>query len=287
MPSSGFEPWRAHPSEVIADERVTPLQRWQAGGVDAVLGWAWRLDVREVVGFAVLENVILFLVAVGVGNAALRLPTVVRLLPDPGRISRLQAWLAAVAVLMNSVVTVAGWGLWKAGVIRLDTAATARIAADFVALLLLMDLLMYAGHALAHRPALFPFAHALHHRFVDARPATLYALHPLEILGFGGLWLAALSVHAFSVWAILGYTAVNLVFGIFGHLGAEVLPLAARRSQVFRWIATPTLHAGHHVQPAYNLGFYTSIWDRLLGTLDPGYDRRRVAALPPRYPSLA
>lgn len=252
-----------------------------------MLAWAWELDVREVIGFAVLENALLFLVAVSLGNAVLRLPTVVRLLPDPGRISRLQALLAASAILMNSVVTVAGWGLWKAGVIHLDAAVTARIGVDLVALILLMDLLMYAGHAAAHRPALFPLAHALHHRFVDARPATLYALHPLEILGFGGLWLAALTVHAFSVWAVLGYAAVNLVFGIFGHLGVEVLPAAARRSQVFRWIATPTLHAGHHVEPAYNLGFYTSIWDRLFGTLDPGYDRRRVAARPLPYPAAA
>jgi sterol desaturase/sphingolipid hydroxylase (fatty acid hydroxylase superfamily) len=255
--------------------------------MEAVLGWAWQLDIREVIGFALLENVVLFVVAVALGNAALRLPTVVRLLPDPGRISRLQAWLAGGAVVMNTVVTVAGWGLWKAGIIRLDAAASPWIAVDFVALLLLMDLLMYAGHAVAHRPAVFPLAHALHHRFVDARPATLYALHPLEILGFGGLWLGALSVHAFSAWAVVGYTAVNLAFGVFGHLGVEVLPPAVRRSPVFRWVATPTLHAGHHVEPAYNLGFYTSIWDRLLGTLDPGYDRRRLAAVPPPYPSLA
>jgi Delta7-sterol 5-desaturase len=255
--------------------------------VDAVLAWAWQLDVPVVIGFAVLENVLLFLIAVCVGNAVLRLPTVVRLLPDPGRISGLQAWLAASAILMNSLVTVAGWGLWKAGIIQLRTAVTPGVAADLVALILLMDLLMYAGHAVAHRPAVFPLAHALHHRFVDARPATLYALHPLEILGFGGLWLAALTVRAFSVWAVLGYTAVNLVFGIFGHLGVEVLPPWVRRAAIFRWVATPTLHAGHHVEPRYNLGFYTSVWDRLFGTLDPGYDRRRVAARPLPYPSPA
>ncbi len=177
-------------------------------------------------------------------------PAAARSRPDQPA-AGLQAWLAASAILMNSLVTIAGWGLWKAGVIDLDTMVTARIGADFLALLLLMDMLMYAGHTLAHRPAVFPQAHALHHRFIDARPATLYALHPLEVLGFGGLWLAALTVHAFSVWAVLGYTAVNLVFGIFGHLGVEVLPGTARHSPVFRWIATPTLHAGHHLQPAY------------------------------------
>ena len=252
--------------------------------MDAALDWAWRLGIAEVIAFAVLENVALFLIAVGLGNAVLRLPSVVRLLPDPGRISRLQVWLAGGAVLMNSAVTVAGWGLWKVGIIGLVTGSGVRIVIDFVLLLLLMDLLMYAGHAAAHRPRVFPLAHALHHRFVDARPATLYALHPLEILGFGGLWLAALSVHAFSIWAIIGYTTVNLVFGIFGHLGVEVLPPAARRSPVFRWIATPTLHAGHHVEPRFNLGFYTTIWDRLFRTLDPGYDRRRLARSPDPYP---
>lgn len=255
--------------------------------VDAALDWAWRLDVGQVVGFALLENVVLFLIAVGMGNAMLRLPTVVRLLPDPGRISRLQVWLAGGAILMNSVITVVGWGLWKAGIIGLNAEPGVRIAVDFVLLLLLMDVLMYAGHAVAHRPRVFPLAHALHHRFVDARPATLYALHPLEILGFGGLWLAALATHAFSVWAILGYTAVNLVFGIFGHLGVEVLPPTTRRNPVFRWVATPTLHAGHHAEPAFNLGFYTSIWDRLFGTLGPDYDRRRLALRPEPYPVLA
>ncbi|MCM0673254.1 sterol desaturase family protein [Micromonospora phytophila] len=251
--------------------------------MDAALDWAWRLDVGQVVGLALLENVILFLIAVGVGNAVLRLPTVVRLLPDPGRISRLQAWLAGGAILMNSLITVAGWGLWKTGIIHLNADPGLQILTDFVLLLLLMDLLMYAGHAVAHRPQLFPLAHALHHRFVDARPATLYALHPLEICGFGGLWLAALATHAFSVWAILAYTAVNLIFGIFGHLGVEVLPLAARRSRVFRWVATPSLHAGHHVQPSVNLGFYTSIWDRLFGTLAPDYDQRRLSTEPEPY----
>ena len=255
--------------------------------MDAVLDWAWRLDVGQVVGLALLENALLFLVAVGAGNALLRLPTVVRLLPDPGRISRLQVWLAGGAIVMNAVVTVVGWGLWRAGIIHLSSDAGIRMLADFVLLLLLMDLLMYAGHAVAHRPRLFPLAHALHHRFVDARPATLYALHPLEILGFGGLWLAALALHAFSVWAIVAYTAVNLVFGIFGHLGVEVLPPAARRSPVFRWIATPTLHAGHHVEPAVNLGFYTSIWDRLFGTLAPDYDQRRLSADPEPYALVA
>jgi Delta7-sterol 5-desaturase len=33
----------------------------------------------------------------------------------------------------------------------------------------------------------------------------------------------------------------------------------------------------HHVNPARNLGFYTTVWDRLFRTLDDGYDERRTA----------
>src|SRR5215207_4227272 len=113
--------------------------------MDAALRWAWQLDAGEAAAFALLENLVLFLVAVGVGNAALRLPTVVRLLPDPGRVSRLQAGLAASTVVLNAVVTLAGWALWKAGAIRLDPTVSAGLLLDLVGLVLLMDLLMYAG----------------------------------------------------------------------------------------------------------------------------------------------
>jgi sterol desaturase/sphingolipid hydroxylase (fatty acid hydroxylase superfamily) len=251
--------------------------------VTDVLAWARDLPIGWVVLLALAENAMLLVAALGLGGAMLRLPTVVRLMPDPGRVSRLQVWLAVGAVVGNSAVTVAGWWLWRAGVIHVGVAATPWIALDLVLLTLVMDLFMYVGHAIAHLPRVFGIVHALHHRFVDARPLTLFALHPLEVLGFGALWLVALVLHTFSLWAIAGYTVLNLVFGVFGHLGVEVLPARLRRSPVFTWVATPTLHVGHHAAPAYNLGFYTTIWDRLFGTLEPSYDRRRCAARPQPY----
>ena len=43
------------------------------------------------------------------------------------------------------------------------------------------------------------------------------------------------------------------------------------------------MHVGHHADPRYNLGFHTTVWDRLFGTLEPGYDLRRTAAVPEPY----
>lgn len=261
--------------------------RPHTGSVTDLLAWARDLPIAAVVLLALAENALLLLAALGLGGAMLRLPTVVRLMPDPGRVSPLQVWLAVAAVVGNAAVTVAGWWLWRAGVIRISIAVSPWIIVDLALLVLVMDLFMYVGHAAAHRPPVFRVVHSLHHRFVDARPLTLFALHPLEVLGFGALWLAALALHPFSLWAIAGYTVLNLVFGVFGHLGVEVLPVRLRRSPVFTWIATPTLHVGHHAAPAYNLGFYTTIWDRLLGTLEPGYDERRRAARPHPYAAPA
>lgn len=232
---------------------------------------------------ALIENIVLVLLGAAAGAAALRLPGAHRLTPDPGRVSRWELTLVASTTLLNTGVTVVGWWLWRHGIIELSTGFGPGVLLELLALVLVMDLLLYAGHALAHLRRLFPLAHRLHHRFRDARPVTVFALHPLEVLGFGGMWLAVLVAHTFSVWALGGYAVLNLAFGVLGHLGVEPLPVRVRSHPVFRWVATPTMHVGHHARPRYNLGFYTTVWDRLFRTLEPDYDARRTAAVPAPY----
>ncbi|GAA4965229.1 sterol desaturase family protein [Actinoplanes utahensis] len=234
---------------------------------------------------ALVENILLVGVGALLGHVALRLPGARRLTPDPGPVNPLELALVGSTTLLNTAVTVAGWWLWKDGVIVLRTDAGAGTIVELAVLVLVMDVLMYAGHATVHLRALFPWVHRLHHVFADARPITLFALHPLEAIGFGAMWLVVLAVHPFTVGALAAYTALNLIFGILGHLGVEPLPPAVRRNVVFRWVATPAMHVGHHAEPRYNLGFYTTVWDRLFGTLEPGYDRRRTADVPEPYPA--
>jgi lathosterol oxidase len=246
--------------------------------VEEIAEWLRGLSVWWVAVLALAENAALVGVTALLGHWALRLPGAARVTAPPGPVSRLELGLVASATVLNAAVTVAGWWLWRAGVITLSLPLTWRAVTDLVVLLVVMDILLYAGHAAVHIRWLFPLAHRLHHVFADARPITLFALHPVEVLGFGGAWLAVLAVHPFSAWALGGYVVLNLLFGILGHLGVEPLPPRVRASWVFRWVATPTMHAGHHAVPRYNLGFYTTVWDRLFGTLDPTYDARRTGA---------
>ncbi|WIN00826.1 sterol desaturase family protein [Actinoplanes oblitus] len=232
---------------------------------------------------ALVENTALVGLGALLGHGALRLPGARRLTPAPGPVSGQEYALVASTTLINTAITVAGWWLWRAGVIALRPGLGPGAIAELIVLVMVMDVLMYAGHATAHLRVLFPWVHRLHHVFADARPITLFALHPLEAIGFGAMWLVVLAVHPFTVAALTAYTVLNLVFGILGHLGVEPLPPRVRRNVIFRWVATPTMHVGHHAEPRYNLGFYTTVWDRVFRTLEPGYDTRRTATVPEPY----
>ncbi|MFF7991558.1 sterol desaturase family protein [Kitasatospora xanthocidica] len=248
--------------------------------MDALPEWAARLGPAQVVGGALLANVLLVLLAVGVGGWLVRRYGDRRVAPAPGPVTPAERVLIAVAVLLNSAVGVAGWLLWRAGWIRLAPDGGLRALAELALFTLVMDALMYAGHWTAHRRRVYPLVHEAHHRYPDPQPATLFVLHPLEAVGFGAAWLAVLCAWSISLAAIGGFVAVNLLFGLLGHLGVEPVPVRVRRWPVFRWVALPMFHVGHHADPSVNLGFYTTVWDRLFGTLDPGYDRRRTGALP-------
>ena len=178
-----------------------------------------------------------------------------------------------------------GWWLFRRGTIGFDPALGLPTALrDTVILTFTMDVAMYLGHRVTHHRSVYPYVHLLHHRFRLTRPATLFAMHPPEVLGFGGMWLVTLVVLtslglALSALGVGVYVMLNLAFGTLGHVGVEPLPDRWRSARAFRWITTPSFHIGHHLDERHNLGFYTTLWDRLFGTLAPSYDELRVSPL--------
>ena len=80
---------------------------------------------------------------------------------------------------------------------------------------------------------------------------------------------------------LFGYLVLNVLFGTVGHAGVEPFPAALNRVPLLRYIGASTFHDGHHELVRYNFGFYTLLWDRLFGILDPEYDRRFVGAAAP------
>jgi Delta7-sterol 5-desaturase len=171
--------------------------------------------------------------------------------------------LAVLSALINSGVTLAGWELWRRGVIRPRADLGWRAAVDVLFLLFAMDVALYVLHRLAHHPRLYPLLHEVHHRYERPRPLTLFVMHPLEVAGFGALWIGLLCVYA-PTWAGMGiYLTLNLLSGTVGHLGGRSFPGVG-------WISGSDVHGAHHRDPSRNLGFYTRIWDRLFGTMAEG-----------------
>ena len=129
---------------------------------------------------------------------------------------------------------------------------------------------MYALHRAAHL-RWFYFVHALHHRYQYPSAGSLFVLHPLETVGFGSLWIVLLLLYPFSLWAVVVYVGLNLFYGLVGHLGVELYPSWWVKNKLTGWFTTCTFHDQHHRDPGYNHGFYTTLWDRLFGTLHPDY----------------
>ena len=93
-------------------------------------------------------------------------------------------------------------------------------------------------------------------------------------MAFGGLWLAVIAIYD-ATWAGMSvYLALNVLFGLVGHLGVEPLPARWLGIPGLNLLTTSTFHAGHHDGEHSNFGFYTLIWDRLFGTLAPDYADR-------------
>ena len=221
-----------------------------------------------------LANVVMFVFTVVIGEALVLRHSQRRITPIPAPFSRIEMLLAVFCVVLNAAFAVVGVILWREGIIEIrpygDYSALT-VLADSAILFVAMDFSMYVFHRVAHHPIFYPLAHRTHHQYESPRPISLFVLNPMEVIGFGTLWLIVVSLYTSSIEGILIYLALNLVFGMVGHLGVEPAPAAWVRTPILRYFSTSTFHAEHHGTRHYNYGFYLIVWDRLFGTLSPEY----------------
>lgn len=234
----------------------------------------YTMPLAQAALISLLGNVVMFAAALAAGEILVRAFHDRANAEPPPPLTRQEVVLAVIAVVLNTAVAVAGIVLWRAEIIRLRPAGDAlAVALDVFILIMAMDLGMYVFHRVAHHPMLYRLIHLTHHLYENPRPLTLFVLNPFEVLGFGALLIGVIFVTQASALAIVIYLAFNLIFGLIGHLGVEPAPGAWIRLPVIRYVSTSTFHAEHHLDKAYNFGFYTLIWDRLFGTLSPEYQR--------------
>ncbi|MFZ5630468.1 MAG: sterol desaturase family protein [Spirochaetota bacterium] len=225
----------------------------------------WLMSVAEATGFFFALNVLILLGALLAEKVSQRLFSgAPRTPPATSR----ELLLASSTVVINSLISVVGWYLWRAGYLRLNRAADAlTILRDTLVLLLTMDLILYILHRVAHLRWFYNWAHYLHHEFLHVRLLTLFVMHPLEALGFGVLWVITLSAFAFSTESVVIFLQLNLYFGLAAHCGFSPYPKRLARAISRLFIATPEFHLQHHRRETENLGFYTTLWDRLFRTI--------------------
>jgi sterol desaturase/sphingolipid hydroxylase (fatty acid hydroxylase superfamily) len=238
-----------------------------------IVNWLQTASWAEVSIVFLIENLaILLLVVVLGGWGAARFRS--RRVPLPPESLSLTEVVAVLAnVLLNTMTTLAGLWFWRNGFIKFRSDVGLFALADVLVLLLSMDLLMYLLHRIAHTRALYFWLHQFHHRYDRPRPLTLFALSPMENLAFGVLWLTLISIYDASWLGMSIYLLLNVLFGAIGHLGVEPFPQTWARNAVLRNLAGGSFHAQHHQDIRHNFGFYTLIWDRLLGTMRPDYER--------------
>jgi sterol desaturase/sphingolipid hydroxylase (fatty acid hydroxylase superfamily) len=230
-----------------------------------LLTWVMTRTSLDAALFSLLGNIATFCGALTFGEMVTRNFSARRVTPRAPPVTRAELWLTFACVLCNTIVTFTGWRLVQLGFIHVvPDAPWWRVVLDVVLLVLVMDLAMYVTHRLAHVPVFYRWVHRIHHRYEHPRPLTLFVLHPIEVFGFGALWLLVLLAHDWSLFSIGVYLGINLVFGALGHVGVEPFPRALLRLP----LGTSTFHAKHHTQPHGSFGFYTQLWDRLFGTLN-------------------
>lgn len=151
----------------------------------------------------------------------------------------------------------------------------AYFAFSIVLMLFIRDTLFYWTHRAMHHRAVFRFTHRSHHLSTNPNPLTSYAVSPVESLFDTVLpFVVILFLVPKHPLAYLAFLWIDAAVAVYGHMGMEIFPRGTARHWLGRWINTPTSHNFHHATARHNYGFHFLVWDRLMGTIDPDYERR-------------
>ena len=164
------------------------------------------------------------------------------------------------AVGLALVVETNGWGL-------LNLVAVPQWLAILVAVIIL-DLIIYAQHALFHASPMLWRLHRVHHADLDFDVSTGIRFHPLEILLSMVIKLGAVVVLGAPALGVMIFEVLLNATSMFNHSNIR-LP-ATLDDRLRRILVTPDMHRVHHSIVARetnsNFGFNLPWWDRLFGT---------------------
>ena len=173
------------------------------------------------------------------------------------------AWTSACLALALTL-SLNGWGLWPA--------ESHGLLPTLIALPLLVigyDAWFYWAHRALHLDALYRF-HSWHHKSVAPTPWSADSQSAVETILIQSFMVVATLLLPITPAALILHRLYDHINGQIGHSGHEWAsgPLTRFPSPM----VAVRYHDVHHARFRYNFGNYFSIWDRVMGTMDPEYD---------------
>jgi len=191
----------------------------------------------------------------------------------PGQVRDERLGVAMTIGLDSAVLGVLTWSGWLPATDFVLGDALITFAAAFA----WFELAFYVVHRSFHSRAAWRF-HVRHHRSSVPTVWSSMNFDPVERLGMQVGYLAFPLVLGallpFSRQGLAAYYLFNLALNALHHGNVEVVPRWVRRLPVVGLVIAPSAqHALHHARSRGNYGLFTSVPDRLFGTLLPETDR--------------
>jgi sterol desaturase/sphingolipid hydroxylase (fatty acid hydroxylase superfamily) len=165
---------------------------------------------------------------------------------------------AAVGIALSAEAR--GWGVF-------NMAHIASVPAGILSIILL-DLTIYAQHALFHKAMPFWRLHRMHHTDLDIDVTTGARFHTVEIVLSMFIKIGVVILIGAPAWAVVSFEVLLNATSMFNHSNVN-LPEGVDRV-LRKVIVTPDMHRVHHsviiAETDSNYGFNFSWWDRLFST---------------------
>jgi sterol desaturase/sphingolipid hydroxylase (fatty acid hydroxylase superfamily) len=142
------------------------------------------------------------------------------------------------------------------------------VVGGFLLSMLVYDTHFYWTHRLVHRPGLMRRVHKLHHDVQVPVPWTTNSESFLDGVLINAYWLYAAVLLPVPVEVLVLHRLYDMFTGVMGHCGHEYAGIFTHRRSPF---VSVTHHDQHHQYFHCNFGVHFLFWDRLMGTLRPGY----------------
>jgi sterol desaturase/sphingolipid hydroxylase (fatty acid hydroxylase superfamily) len=131
----------------------------------------------------------------------------------------------------------------------------------------------YWTHRLMHHPKLFRLVHWEHHKSVGP---TVFSAHSFSVIeamvdGFYPILYVLIFPTTFPV--LIFFQFAQILHDVAIHSGVDIFPRVLVTDKRFGWLCGTIHHDMHHALGRSNYALYTRVWDRLMKTEHPDFDR--------------